>query len=108
MFGIGFPELLVIAFVALLVLGPDRLPGIAKQAGQMVRQLRKFADNARDELRSELGPEFADLELRDLDPRQIVRKHLAEALADADTPAAATAVEVLPDGVRPPYDDEAT
>ena len=107
MFGIGFPELLVIAFVALLVLGPDRLPGIAKQAGQMVRQLRKFADNARDELRSELGPEFADLELRDLDPRQIVRKHLAEALADADVPAAA-AVEVLPDGVRPPYDDEAT
>lgn len=107
MFGIGFPELLVIAFVALLVLGPDRLPGVAKQAGQMVRQLRKFADNARDELRSELGPEFADLELRDLDPRQIVRKHLAEALADDDVPVVPV-VEVLPDGVRPPYDDEAT
>lgn len=107
MFGIGFPELMVIAFVALLVLGPDRLPGVAKQAGQMVRKLRAFADTARDELRSELGPEFADLELRDLDPRQIVRKHLAEALADDDTPLATT-VEVLPDGVRPPYDDEAT
>lgn len=107
MFGIGFPELLVIAFVALLVLGPERLPGVAKQAGQMVRQLRKFADNARDELRSELGPEFADLELRDLDPRQIVRKHLAEALAEDDAPVV-PAVEMLPDGVRPPYDDEAT
>jgi sec-independent protein translocase protein TatB len=106
-FGIGFPELMVIAFVALLVLGPERLPGLAKQAGQLVRQLRKFADTARDELRSELGPEFADLELRDLDPRQIVRKHLAEAMAD-ETVMAAAPIETLPVGEVPPYDDEST
>src|SRR5512141_1895265 len=84
MFGVGLPELAVIAVVAVIVFGPDRLPDFAKQAGRMVRQLREFANAARDELRNELGPEYADLELRDLDPRTIVRKHIIEAMEDAD------------------------
>ena len=110
MFGIGFGELVVIAFLAVLVFGPDRLPDLAKQAGQFVRKLRNFANNARDELRSELGPEFADLELSDLDPREIVRKHIAEALADDDDDLVGEkrARRTLEDGERPPYDLEAT
>ena len=112
MFGIGFGELVVIAFLAVLVFGPDKLPDLAKQAGQFVRKLRAFANNARDELRSELGPEFADLELRDLDPRAIVRKHIAEAMADDDDEGAPGTVKpgrrTLEQGERPPYDLEAT
>jgi sec-independent protein translocase protein TatB len=111
-FGIGFGELVVIAFLAVLVFGPDRLPDLAKQAGRFVRQLRQFANNARDELRAELGPDYADLELRDLDPRVIVRKHIAEALADDDDdelPAEVTRKSPpLEAGERPPYDLEAT
>ena len=111
MFGIGFGELVVIAFLAVLVFGPDKLPELAKQAGQFVRKLRTFATNARDELRTELGPEFADLELTDLDPRVIVRKHIAEALADDDdetVPRAQQERRRLEAGERPPYDLEAT
>lgn len=113
MFGIGFSELLVIAFVGVLVLGPERLPDLARQAAQLIKQLRRFANNARDELRTELGPEYSSLELRDLDPRQIVRKHIAEALADDDDSMQAEREAVrrrnrLPAGQRPPYDDEAT
>lgn len=111
MFGIGFGELVVIAFLAVLVFGPEKLPDLAKQAGQVVRKLRTFANNARDELRSELGPEFADLELTDLDPRVIVRKHIAEALADEDdhvVSRAKTEQRPLEAGERPPYDLEAT
>lgn len=117
MFGIGFGEFVVIAFLAVLVFGPDKLPDLARQAGRLARELRKFATNARDELRAELGPEYADLELTDLDPRAIVRKHIAEAMAELDDledtirnageddPAP---VRVLEPGELPPYDLEAT
>ena len=110
MFGMGLPELMVIAFVAVVVFGPDKLPDLAKQAGALVRQGRKMAHNARDELRSELGPEFADLELRDLDPRALMRKHILEAAADEpDVPLPpAAAARRLPEGVLPPFDNEAT
>jgi sec-independent protein translocase protein TatB len=111
-FGIGLPELAVIAFVAVLVFGPDRLPDLAKQAGGLLRQARKFANAARDELREELGPEYADLELRDLDPRTIVRKHIIEAMNDADEEAASRprrrGLRPLKAGELPPYDVEAT
>lgn len=107
MFGVGLPELAVIAFVAVLVFGPDRLPELAKQAGQMARSARRFANAARDELRTELGPEYADLELRDLDPRAIVRKHIAEALEDEDERPRRPRAR-LAQGELPPYDTEAT
>jgi sec-independent protein translocase protein TatB len=108
MFGVGLPELAVIAFVAILVFGPDKLPEFARQAGRLARQLRQLANTARDELREELGPEYADLQLRDLDPRTIVRKHIAEALADLDEPEKAPVQEPLAVGETPPYDVDAT
>ena len=110
MFGVGVPELAVIAFVAVLVFGPDKLPDFARQAGRMLRQLRKFAHDARDELREELGPEYADLDLRDLDPRAIVKKHIMEAMNDEDQKASAArnATRPLAAGERPPYDVDAT
>ncbi|MDN4174980.1 sec-independent translocase [Nocardioides sp. SOB77] len=111
MFGVGLPEFAVIAFVAVLVFGPDRLPDLAKQAGQFLRKAKQFATSARDELRSELGPEYADLELRDLDPRAIVRKHVMEAMADAEEEASRPkrrGLRPLADGEVPPYDVDAT
>src|SRR3954453_21751608 len=108
MFGVGLPELAVIAFVAVLVFGPDKLPEFARQAGRMARQVRKFANEARDELRQELGPEYADLELRDLDPRTIVRKHIAEAMNETMAEPVPGRRRALAPGERPPFDAEAT
>lgn len=111
MFGVGLGELAVIAFVALLVFGPDKLPELAKQAGGFARKARDFANAARDELRSELGEEYADLELRDLDPRTIVRRHIVEAMEAADEEDAAgrrAGHRPLAEGELPPYDPEAT
>ncbi len=111
MFGVGLPELAVIAFVAVLVVGPEKIPDLARQAGRMLRQLRNLANVARDELRDELGPDYADLELRDLDPREIVRKHVLEAMEDEDEdgPSPSRPRErPLKAGELPPYDVDAT
>jgi sec-independent protein translocase protein TatB len=110
-FDVGLLELAVIALVAVMVFGPERLPVMAKQAGIMLRKARAMANAARDELRTELGPEYSDLELRDLDPRTIVRKHIVEAMEEADREAAAPhprGQRPLDDGELPPYDADAT
>ena len=105
MFGVGLPELAVIAFVAVLVFGPDKLPDFARQAGRLVRTMRSFAHQARDEL----GPEYADLNLRDLDPRSIVKKHIYDAMNDLDAEEAREKA-VVPMSVteQPPFDVDAT
>jgi sec-independent protein translocase protein TatB len=110
-FGVGLPELAIIALVAVMVFGPDKLPEFAREAGRFLHRLKVFATGARDELRAELGPEFKDLELRDLDPRSIVRKHIVEAMEEAEAEEAAARRQqrrALVDGEVPPYDVEAT
>src|SRR3954454_24875960 len=72
MFNVGPMELVILGIVAIIVIGPDRLPGLARDAAQMLRTLRELATGARTQLRDELGPEFADMdlgELRNLNPR---------------------------------------
>ena len=101
--------MLTIALVAVLVFGPDKLPDLARQAGKMARQIRSFAHSARDELRAELGPEYADLQLRDLDPRVIVRKHIMEAMNEDEAPDQARGRQrPLVVGEAPPFDLDAT
>ena len=74
MWNIGLPELVVLALVAIVVVGPDRLPKLAKDAADMLRTLRDLATGAREQLRDELGPEFADIDLRNLNPRTAVQR----------------------------------
>jgi sec-independent protein translocase protein TatB len=76
MFNVGPLELIVLAFVGIVVLGPDRLPGLAKDAARLLRTLREVATGARTQLRDELGPEFADLDLRSLHPRTLIQRTL--------------------------------
>lgn len=106
MFDVGLLELAMIALVAVIVLGPDKLPDLARQAAQLLHKARTMAHSARDDLRTELGPEYSDLQLRDLDPRTIVRKHITEAMAEVDRESAKR--ETLSAGQLPPYDVEAT
>lgn len=92
MFDINGAEFIVLAVIVLVVVGPERLPAYAQQLGRMVRELRKFALGARDQVRAELGPEFDDVDWSKLDPRQydprrIVREALSEAWEDDPVPA---------------------
>jgi sec-independent protein translocase protein TatB len=67
-------EVVVLAIVGLIVLGPDRLPGLTRDAARLIRSLRDMATGARQQLRDELGPEFADVDLRTLNPRTAVQR----------------------------------
>lgn len=110
MFGIGLPELAVIIVIAVLVFGPDRLPDFARQAGRFLRQVRSFTQSARDDIRTELGPEFSDFELTDLDPRRAVRKYIANVMDEEedDDPLVSAGQRPLETGELPPYDSDAT
>lgn len=84
MFGIGLPELAVIAFFGVVLMGPDKLPGLARQLAQGIRAAKRMGETVRDDLRTSLGDDYADLELRDLDPREMVRRQVQEILAERD------------------------
>lgn len=82
-FGINGSEFLVIILVAVIVVGPQRLPEYTRKLTQMVRQFRVFLDNARSQIAEEVGPEMADLDLSSLDPRQYdPRKIVRDALGE--------------------------
>lgn len=123
---LNFTKLLMLGVVALLIFGPDRLPGIAAQAGRALRELRRMAEGAKSELQENLGPEFSNFDIADLNPRTFVRKHLVDeftgdgfllgavatngnAVSGDVTPTEPQSqMAVLSPGEWPPYDAEAT
>lgn len=123
MFGLGWFEVVTLVVIALLVFGPDKLPQAAAQAGKTLRNLRRMANNAKQDLRAGLGPEFSDFDPADLNPKNFIRKHLTGDLEDAwngGSPALPASIpaypapfsdDVTPElgyGEIPPYDSEAT
>ncbi|MGH3502256.1 MAG: sec-independent translocase [Nocardioidaceae bacterium] len=82
MFDIGAPEFLVLAIAALFIFGPDRLPDAARQAARGLKQVRSMATSARRQFTQELGPEFGDLNINDLNPRSFIRRHVLDDLED--------------------------
>jgi sec-independent protein translocase protein TatB len=115
-FDLSISKLLILAVIALVIFGPNELPKIASQAGRALRDLRRIAEGAKNDLREGLGPEFADFEIEDLHPKRFVQKHLFDDLngdakatvpAQAPTPAGANGALLAP-GERPPYDPDAT
>lgn len=85
MFDINGGEFLILIVVALVILGPERLPQYAAQLGKLVREARGFASKAREQVRAEMGDEFDDVDWKALDPRRYdPRRIVREALLDGD------------------------
>ena len=53
MFGVGFQELLIVAFIALIIFGPRRLPQMAREIGHFVSEARSSLDEFKEELSTE-------------------------------------------------------
>ena len=131
MFGnIGWGELMVLLVAALVILGPERLPGAVMWTTKALRQARNYASGATQQLKDELGPEFEDLrkplselnQFRGMTPRSVITKHLldgddsvftgnfpsgngATPMPDSSAPAPQ---KPLAAGERPPVDPDAT
>ncbi|SEL86007.1 Sec-independent protein translocase protein TatB [Rhodococcus maanshanensis] len=136
MFGnIGWGEFMVLLVAALVILGPERLPGAVSWVTKSLRQVRDYAGGATQQLKDELGPEFEDLrkplsdlqQLRGMTPRSVITKHLLDGDDSILTgnfdakpkssggpggPALPSSPQrdstPLASGERPPYDADAT
>jgi sec-independent protein translocase protein TatB len=75
---IGALELVTLVVLGVLVFGPEKLPKLIQDASGMIRKLREFSESAKQDIRSELGPEFKDFDFEDLNPKTFVRKQLMD------------------------------
>lgn len=132
MFGINGPEFLLLLLIGILVIGPQRLPEYTQKLSNLVREVRRMASGAREQIKEEVGIDIDDVDWKKYDPRQYdPRRIIKEALLDDDTKpvsaggpvavaAAASAaaspaeerpariIESLGVGERAPFDSEAT
>ena len=103
MFDVSPWELIAIAVIGLLVFGPDKLPKLAADAARLIREVRRLATGAQQELRDSLGPELADLDLADLNPRTFVRRNLLDPV-EAEVDDVRRTVDGRPATPKPPAD----
>ncbi len=113
---IGWGEIVVLALGALFIFGPERLPGLAKEAAAGLKRLRTAITGVREQVSESLGedlPELRDLDLRKYHPKTFIRSQLLD--DDAPTVHRGTATVPAPPvarsrdrGTPPPFDPDAT
>ena len=134
--GINGPEFFILLIIGILVIGPKRLPEYTQKLVNLVKEVRRMASGAREQIKEEVGIDIDDVDWKKYDPRQYdPRRIIREALLDDDTkpvssgaPAAVAAVagagavatggtapirpervvQALPPGEPAPFDTEAT
>src|SRR5205823_11824334 len=96
MFGIDSSELLLIAIVALVVIGPKELPGLLRTWGKWMAQMRGMAAEFRghvdemvrqselDEVKKQLTDASTGVDLQALDPTKQIRSHIEEGMAEGE------------------------
>jgi sec-independent protein translocase protein TatB len=95
--GLSFDKLLLVAVIAVFLIGPTKLPVYASKLATLVRTLRNYANSAKDRMKDEMGPEFDEVDWKKLDPRQYdPRRIIREALLEDDSPAPAIRPTIKP------------
>ncbi|MFM6967377.1 MAG: twin-arginine translocase TatA/TatE family subunit [Microbacteriaceae bacterium] len=108
-FGLTIEKLFLIGLVALLIVGPDRLPAYAAQLARLVKRLKGFAQGAESRLRDELGDDFDPAEWKKLDPRQYdPRRIIRDALLEEPSTAEVARPAAKRTDAPTPFDAEST
>jgi sec-independent protein translocase protein TatB len=125
-FGVNGGEFMLLLVVAVIVIGPQRMPEYAAKLAKLIKQLRALADTAKVQLREQMGPDFDDVDWKQYDPRQydprrIVREALLDNKSEDGQPSDGQPGDGQPAGVKAPssfkrhdpdkptpYDQEAT
>ena len=89
MFGIGMPELLVILGLALILIGPKKLPDLAKSLGKTMGELRKATDDLKETISEEITPIKDEIpnrrELEEAVKKQFLQDEEEQSKADTDS-----------------------
>jgi sec-independent protein translocase protein TatB len=101
-FNLGFPEMVTLAVLGVLIFGPDKLPELARKAGRVVNYIRGIANNARAQIQQEM-PELGELNLAELNPKNLAMSVLTDpnpspVEANAAKPASQSSAQ-LPEAV---------
>lgn len=99
MFDIGFSELMVIGVVALLVIGPEKLPKVARTLGHLLGRAQRYVNDVKSDINREMQlDELKKLQSQVTDSARAiedsVRKEYESARAAVETPAQAVATEL--------------
>jgi len=86
MFGIGLPELIVIAVVALLVVGPKKLPDLAKSLGKGLQEFKKASEGVTESIKETLKPDDLKEEMDDFKNSLLYGKKDEDAQPPASPP----------------------
>lgn len=96
-FGLNFEKLLLIGLIAVLLVGPDRLPQYAETFARLVRRAGEYLRETKTRVREEMGPDIDDVDWRKLDPRQYdPRRIIRDALFEEGPSGAAPAPTASP------------
>ena len=94
-FGVG--EVFGLALLAIILVGPERLPNLAADAARLVKKIKTLSQTATSELRQNLGPGFEDLQPSDLHPKKFIKKHITNALEEDQSAPAKFKAKIDPD-----------
>ena len=81
----GFGEVIGLVILALILVGPERMPRVSSDLAKMIKKVRAMTNTATAEIRDNLGPGFEDLKPADLNPKTFIKRHVASVLEDEDS-----------------------
>jgi sec-independent protein translocase protein TatB len=84
MFNLGAGEIIGLFIIGVILVGPDRLPTLAADAAKLLYKIKRIAQSTTNELKSNLGPGYEDLQVKDLNPKTFIKKHIGDVIDKND------------------------